>query len=407
VVVYDTIVAGAGPAGLACALCAAEEGTVLLIEKNPDPGRKLRLSGSGKCNITHGGDIRSFFTRYGDHGAFLKPALLNFSNCHLIALLESYGIRCGEEPDGKVFPESRRAADVLNALLVAVQESGAVVRYSDPVQDAVKKEEIFKITTAGKRYDARALVIATGGKSYPGTGSTGDGYRLAEKFGHSIIAPAPALTPVFVASYPFSDLTGISFSGAELSLFREGKKVRSHAGDLLLTHTGLSGPAILDFSRYIRSGDILRISFLPKEQRDGVSSDFSRTLNLSGTKMVKTVLAGYRLPERFLVRILEIAGIPPGTTCAHLSESARKRLIASLTDFPFTVSRLGGFDEAMVTSGGVSLAEINQKTMESRLVPGLYFAGEVLDIDGDTGGFNLQAAFSTGVLAGSRLPGKM
>lgn len=397
---YDTIVIGAGPAGLACAIPAAAGGSVLLLEKNPEPGRKLLLSGSGRCNITHEGEIREFLTRYGEHGAFLKPALLNYSNRQLVAFFESRGLPLAAEPEGKIFPVSQRAADVLAVLLAEVRNAGVEIACSEPVVQVAREDGLFTVTTRAGICRSRSLVVTTGGKSYPGTGSTGDGYGFARALGHTIVPPRPALTPVFVAGYPFSGLSGISFPGARLSLFRDGKKAGEHEGDLLLTHRGFSGPGILDFSRSLEPGDTLRVAFLPKEESARFPETFLRAVQESGPRRVRAVLAAWPLPERFVVQVLALCDIPPDTTCAHLTAQARKRLTGFLTACPFTITGLGGFGEAMVTRGGVALPEIDPKTMASRLADGLYFAGEVLDIDGDTGGFNLQAAFSTGVLAG-------
>jgi hypothetical protein len=216
---------------------------------------------------------------------------------------------------------------------------------------------------------------------------------------------SPALAPVTVKDYRFSDLAGISFADVLISLYRSGQKVRRHTGDLLLTHTGLSGPGILDFSRFIRPGDTLKISFLPSVDQPKVKETLLNRISTAGKARVRTVLMDLGLPERFVNRILTLAGIELDLTGAHLSRKDRSALIELLTGCPFVVGRLGGIHEAMVTRGGVSLAEIDPKTMESKLVPRLYFIGEVLDIDGDTGGYNLQAAFSTAALAARRIAG--
>jgi predicted Rossmann fold flavoprotein len=246
---------------------------------------------------------------------------------------------------------------------------------------------------------ADAVVIATGGASYPATGSTGDGYRIAREFGHTVTEIAPALTPVIVQGYPLGDLAGLSFENLPISLFRDGKRVVKVSGDLVLTHTGLSGPGVLDLSRFILPGDLLKVSFYPGRDQETIRRQVSDAIAISGARRVKTMLAGLPLPARLAKRIVELVGLSPDTSCSHLTKQARQEIIALLSGFPFVVSRLGGLDEAMVTRGGVALSEIDPRTMESRLVPGLYCIGEVLDIDGDTGGYNLQAAFSTGMLA--------
>jgi hypothetical protein len=209
----------------------------------------------------------------------------------------------------------------------------------------------------------------------------------------------PALTPVIVQDYPLCDLAGLSFENLEISLFRDGKRFHKASGDLLLTHTGLSGPGVLDLSRFILPGDVLKVSFLQGRDLEAIRNQVTEALAISGTRHVKTALAGLPLPERLAKRVTELAGIQPDLPCSQITKKARQEIIALLSGFPFPVFRLGGFDEAMVTRGGVALSEIDPKTMESRLVPRLYCIGEVLDIDGDTGGYNLQAAFSTGMLA--------
>ena len=401
----DTVlIIGGGPAGLFCGLQVAGEGRrVIVLEKNPACGRKLLITGTGQCNLTHGGDITDFLSHYGDNGKFLRPALMNFCNRDLINFFTDQGVRTITEPQGKVFLESKKATEVLTVLLDCCRDRGVEVRCNEPVQQVVLDQGRFRVLTDAATYPADSLVISTGGASYPGTGSTGDGYRMAESLGHSIALVAPALAAVQVSDYPFADLAGISFAGVTISHFRDTKRLRQHTGDLLLTHQGLSGPGILDLSRHIHPGDELKISFLPGMNRDGIVGDLNTRISANGNRLVKTVLAEYPLPERLLRRLVDRAGIPADMTAAHLSKQGRNSLITLLTECPFVVKSLEGFDGAMVTRGGVNLKEVNAKTMESRLVPRLYFAGEVLDIDGDTGGYNLQAAFSTGALAARQI----
>jgi len=397
---YTLVVIGGGPAGLFCALRAAGNGRrILILEKKAHPGRKLLLSGLGQCNITHDEDIGSFFSHYGDNGRFLKSALMNFQNRDLISFFTERGLSLMTEPGGKVFPRSRKASEVLDILVKECAAAQVEIRCGDPVLEVSVRDDGFSIRTDQGTYFAGQLVIATGGLTYPATGSTGDGYVFARTLGHSVTAVSPALAAVTVQDFRFSDLAGISFADALLSLYRSGQKVRRHTGDLLLTHTGLSGPGILDLSRFIRPGDTLKISFLPSVDHPKVKETLLNRISTAGKARVRTVLTGFELPERFVNRILTLAGIDLEMTGAHLSRKNRSALIELLTGCPFAVGRLGGNHEAMVTRGGVSLAEIDPKTMESKLVPGLYFVGEVLDIDGDTGGYNLQAAFSTAALA--------
>jgi predicted Rossmann fold flavoprotein len=401
---YSAAVIGGGPAGLFCALRAAGDGRrVLVLEKKPTPGRKLLLAGSGQCNLTQAGDIREFFSHYGDNGAFLKPALMGFGNKDLISFFEKRGVPMAKEPDGKVFPRSRKASDVLDVLTAACAEAKVKIRGGSPVLGISIADGLFQIRTTQVIYPAKRAVIATGGITYPGTGSTGDGYRLAAELGHTVTETGPALCAVQIQDHPFTDLAGISFPDRTVSLIRDGRRVRRHIGDLLFTHTGLSGPAILDFSRFLKAGDTLEIAFVRELTPEAVEEGLLGQIAAAGQQMIATALAAFDLPERFVKKILTEAGLSPDLTGAHLTKPGRMALLKRLTAWPLVVSRLGPLHEAMVTRGGVALAEVNPKTMESRLVPGLFFAGEVLDIDGDTGGYNLQAAFSTAALAARQI----
>ncbi|MCU0629814.1 MAG: NAD(P)/FAD-dependent oxidoreductase [Methanoregulaceae archaeon] len=401
---FDIVIIGAGPAGLFCAATAGAAGkTVLILEKNSGPGKKLLLSGSGQCNITHDGPVREFLTHYGPHGAFLKPALMNFPNTALIAFFKERGLDMVTTDRGKVFPVTLKSADILRILEKECVSCGVAIHYNEPVREVNHNGGYFSIVTRQALFSGSTLVISTGGVSYPGTGSTGDGYGLASSLGHTIAETAPALSPVIINRYPFRDLAGVSFDSLFFSLWREGKKIGSHQGDLLFTHQGLSGPGILDYSRFIHPGDTIRLSFIGPVRREQFTKEVSEKIAAHPVSHVKTVILYYKVPERLATQLLFLSGIPENLTCAHLTKEKRNILIANMLEFPLTVAKLGGFQEAMVTRGGVSLPEINPKTMESRQVPGLYFAGEVIDIDGDTGGYNLQAAFSTGYLAATSI----
>jgi hypothetical protein len=369
---------------------------VLVLEKMPSCGKKLLLTGLGQCNITNDSNIRSFSERYGQNGAFLRPALLNFTNLDLIAFFEEHGVPMITGESGKVFPRSRRASDILDLLLSECRTTGVEIRCNEGVQQVtVQNDQSFAVTSIRASYRATDLVIATGGASYPSTGSTGDGYRLAESLGHTIATPAPALAPLYPENYPFFHLAGISFQGTILTLYRQGKKMVQLCGDLLFTHTGLSGPGILHLSRYTEAGDELRVGFLPERSAKDITREFVVAASSDGQRPVQSYLTGYDIPARFVESILRQAGIPETRTLAHLTKPERDRLVLLLTAYPFRMARVGGYEEAMVTRGGVSLREVDPKTMESRIRHHLYIIGEVLNVDGDTGGYNLQAAFST------------
>jgi predicted Rossmann fold flavoprotein len=397
---YDVGIIGAGPAGLFCAIQAASAGhRILVLEKMFAPGRKLLITGSGQCNITHEGDVSDFVFHYGEHGKFLKPALLSFTNNDLMTFFDDHGLHMESREDGKVFPVTRRSVDVLSVLLNECSRRGIDLQCDEPVVNIIKGLDGFEISTSQDRYYAEYLVIATGGVSYPETGSDGDGYRFAAGHGHTIADIAPALTPLIIKNFPFVDLSGISFSLMPFSVWRAGKKMFRHVGDVLLTYNGLSGPGILDCSRNIEPGDEIRLSFTGSVSHHDVRHALSGMTVLHGTRQVISIVRQFHIPDRLAKKILDHTQIPYNLTGAHLAAAQRKQLIKNLTEFPLNVEKLGDFSCAMVTRGGVKLGEVNAGTMESRIEKNLFFAGEVLDIDGDSGGYNLQAAFSTGMLA--------
>jgi len=394
--IYDVIIIGAGPAGLFSA-ANIENKKVLIIEKNKRPGRKLLLTGAGQCNYTNNCAINEFFDRYGDKGRFIKPALYNFTNQETIDFFKKRGLRSIIREDDKVFPSSLKAIDVLNVLIDSVNHAQMLLntRVERVSYDADKK--LFYIKTHAFAYAAYNLIIATGGKSYPDTGSTGAGYEFAASLGHSVVEPKPALTPIYVENYQFGELSGVSFKNIKLSLFKNNKKTKEFAGDFLFTHINISGPVIINNSRYMEAGDIIKINFTAFSNEDDFRS-FFESLIQSKTS-IKTALKDLALPRRFVEKALEICGIDENLPCSQLSKIQRNSLIQMFSAHPMKIIKLGDYNIAMVTKGGVSTSEVNSKTMESKKIPGLYFTGEVLDYDGDTGGFNIQAAFSTAKLA--------
>ncbi len=401
--IYDLIVVGGGPAGIFASIYAAKRGlSVALIEKKNNIGKKLLVAGSGKCNITHRGEINYFLTRYGENGKFLKNALYKYNPNDLIGFMESKGLKMTVLESGKIFPETMRSTDVLNLLINELKTLRVDIFTNTGVLSAAKENKLFRVKTDGKEFAGSNLLITTGGRSYPATGSEGDGYRLAKNFGHSIVEPKPALTPVYVNEYQYADLSGMSFKDTKIKLYRDGKKFKEHQGDILFTHTNLSGPGIIDFSRYFKKGDIMYINFIGKDM-ETLSEEFIEASCQNGKQTIKKFLSGYSLPERFLKKIFKLLDIKDDTKLSEMSKQNRILLINKLSKHEFTISKLGNFDIAMATAGGISLKEINPKTMESKLVSGLFFAGEVLDIDGDTGGFNIQAACSMGVLAANSI----
>lgn len=396
----------------------------MVLEHMSNPGRKLLSSGGGQCNLTHGGEIANFLPRYGggarpgEAGRFLRPALYAFSNRDLVSWCARRGVPLTEDPDGRVFPSSRRAQDVLDPLLAEARRRRVELRTGVRVRSVrVERSRFVVLTSPGEKpvADGVALVLATGGRSYPSLGSTGDGYRLAASLGHSVVPPRPALVPLVIerkSFCPFVPCAGVSLAGATVALVRAGRPVAEGKGDVLFTHRGLSGPAVLDLSRSVCPGDVLRVPLLPRlGDVHAAGEKLQAEIEAHGKRTVVNLLQGLGLVACLSRALLAGAGFDPRTKAADVPRVLRRSLATSLGTgaeggHPFPVRSLGGWNEAMVTAGGVTLGEVDPKTMASRILPGLFFAGEILDVDGDTGGYNLQAAFSTGRLAGTSAAGR-
>lgn len=394
---FDTIIIGGGPAGLFTALNCKSSGT-LVLEKNSTPGKKLLISGSGRCNITHVGGISDFLKHYGDNFKFLKTALQQFTNHDLVNFLKKRGLHTITDKNGKIFPDTDNAADILQILLQECRKNNVTFHNSSSVISVEKTEDLFHVKTQDKEYTGHNLVVATGGNSYQATGSSGDGYHFAKKLGHTIVPPKPALTPVIIRDYTMIELSGVSLINKPIYLYRENKKINENRGDIVFTHKGISGPGILDLSRYIHSGDILKINLIG-ENADEFRKSIIETTAKEGKITLQLFLRKYDLPKSLVKIILKELNSEPDMNLANVHKILRNQLVGAFCEYPFFIEKTGGFHMAMTTKGGVSLHEVSSKTMESKLIPHLYFAGEVLDIDGDTGGYNIQAAFSTGVLA--------
>lgn len=381
---YNRIIIGGGASGLYfAAACPGEKS--LLLERCASPGNKLLLCGGGQCNLTHGGSIKDFIGHYGPGGRKIRSALYRASNLQLMDFFAEQGLSLTERPDGKIFPESMEAAQVLETLLRLIRKNGWEIKTECPV-DSLEVQEDGTYLVNGQ-FEANQVIVAAGGCSYPATGSDGSIFPILENLGFSVVPPKPALVPITVQDYPFGELSGISFRQIPVQIGKHQLK-----DDLLLTHSSFSGPAVLNLSRYAMPGNVLKINYIP---------DFSEGLKTAGDRRrAETFFSEeLKLPKRFISVMLKRAGIDPAVKTASLSGKETKRLLSLLSCDSYSISGTSGFGSAMATAGGVSLDEIDLKTFESKKHPGLFIIGETLDIDGDTGGYNLQFAFSSGCCA--------
>jgi predicted Rossmann fold flavoprotein len=407
---YDAIVAGAGAAGLMAAIHAAERGRrVLVLEKGKKPGVKILMSGGTRCNVTHDCDARGIVEAFGANGKFLHSALACLGPRETVAFFNGEGVATKVEDTGKVFPVSDRAADVLDALLKRLARSGAKLALTEPLKDLeCGPESGVRVFTPSRTLTAERVLITTGGQSYPGCGTVGDGYALARKFGHTIVPTRPALVPLTVQPEWVGELRGITVPDVGLRVVpAEGKALAQRRGSVLFAHFGLTGPAPLDVSRAVSGHPAprtltLEADFLPAEPEPAFD-EFLRTESLSsGKKQLAGVLAE-KLPRRLADQLLAVCDLAADRKAAALAKADRAKLVAAAKRLPLPLRGTLGFEKAEVTAGGVSLDEVDSRTMQSKRQPGLYFAGEVLDLDGWIGGYNFQSAWSTGWLAGKQL----
>jgi predicted Rossmann fold flavoprotein len=405
---WDVLVLGAGAAGLVAAARAAERGRrTLLLEKNRKAGVKILMSGGTRCNLTHATDNRGIVEAYGPPGRFLFSALAAFTVEDTVALFESEGVATKVEETGKIFPVSNKATDVLAALLRRLERSGAVLGLGEPALNWERTDAGFLVTTPQRTLSAGRVLLTVGGQSYPGSGTTGDGYRLAAKLGHTIVPPRPALVPLTTSAPWVAALRGVTLPDVGVRI-REGARIlAARRGALLFAHFGLSGPVILDVSRVVsghpRPADlVLEVDLLPERTEPELADFLRQESAASGKKQLANILATY-LPRRLCETVLTLAAMPAERTAATLSREQRGQLVRLLKGLPLALTGTLGFKKAEVTAGGIALDEVDSRTMQSKRVPGLFVAGEVLDLDGPIGGYNFQAAWSTGWLAGERV----
>ncbi len=405
--VKNVAVIGGGAAGLIAAWAAAKNNSVFLIERNEKLGKKLYITGKGRCNITNTDDKDEFFRSVFRNPKFLYSAINAFSNQDIVRIIEANGVKTKVERGGRIFPESDKSSDVIRALTKNAEKAGVNIALNTRVKAVKKIENGFDIEfysnpqSIPSKYDA--VIICTGGKSYSSTGSTGDGYELARCFGHTIVELKPSLTGLCTNEQWVSDLQGLTLKNVQLTAYRNGKKIYSDMGEMLFTHFGVSGPLVLTLSGHIADdpiGVLLSIDLKPalseKTLDRRILSDFDKHKH----KLLKNALVDL-LPSRMISVIINQSGISAEKSVDEITAIERAALLKALKSLQLTVSGTPPIHQAIVTRGGVSVKEIDPRTMESKLVKGLYFAGEVIDCDAQTGGYNLQIAFSTGYLAGS------
>lgn len=424
---WQVVAVGAGAAGLLAAARAAERGRrTLLVEKNRRPGVKILMSGGTRCNLTHAADRRGIVQEFGAQGRFLHSALAALSPQDVVELFEREGVATKIEPDtGKIFPASDQAADVLDALLARLRRSGCTLALEEPLLALDRAGDAsFQLTTSKRIITAEKVLITTGGQSYPGSGTCGDGYAWAAAFGHTIVPPRPALTPITTDAAWVRELQGVTIpdvlvrvveakpgeqpaalpaQGAGRAKRRGRSFLAERRGSFLFTHFGLSGPVVLDVSRVVSGHPaprslVLQCDFLPGISEAELEERFKQEAAAAGKKQLGGLLASL-LPRRLTDALLAQLDLPAERKLAELSRADRARFVAAIKRLAIAISGTRGFKKAEVTAGGVALDEVDSSTMQSLKAPNLYFAGEVLDLDGPIGGYNFQAAFSTGWLA--------
>lgn len=402
------LVIGGGASGLMAAGVAAGRGhAVTVLERNSEVGRKLHISGKGRCNITNDTDIQGLLKNIPGHGNFLRTAFYRFTPQDAMGFFVEHGVPVKTERGGRVFPESDDADDVVRALLRFAEEAGARVATNVTVTSLIVNDDRIAgvVASDGRRVDADAVILAVGGASYPGTGSKGDGYRMAAAVGHTIERIHPSLVPIETAEQWPTEAQGLSLRNVKLTAVSpEGKTLHSELGEMLFTHFGVSGPLVLTASRHVaeKPGSALVIDLKPGLDDAALDARIQRDFTAQSRKQIGNALDDL-LPNTLIPIIGRLSGIPAVTPVHQVTREQRHRLMRLLKHLTVTVKRARPITEAIITAGGVSTREIDSHTMQSKLVPGLFFTGEIIDVDGYTGGFNLQIAWSTGHLAGENV----
>ncbi|MCX0366344.1 BaiN/RdsA family NAD(P)/FAD-dependent oxidoreductase [Clostridium perfringens] len=402
------IVIGAGPAGMMAAISAAENHEVILLEGNERIGKKLFITGKGRCNVTNAKDISEFFDFIPGNPHFLYSALYTYTNIDVMNFFENAGVKLKVERGSRVFPNSDKSSDIISGLSRGLNEALVDLRLHSKVKDVIFNNNKIEavILENGSKVKGDYFIITTGGKSYPLTGSTGIGFDLAKKMGHTIVEPKPSLVPIEIEESWVRELQGLSLRNIELKIKnkKNSKVVYSGQGEMLFTHFGISGSLVLSGSRFIKDGERFEISLdlkpaLEEKQLDlRIQKDFKKNLNKDFKNSLDELL-----PKKLIPVIIELSKIDENKKVNSITKEERRTLLNLLKNLTFTVKGLRDIAEAIVTAGGVSTKEIDPSTMQSKIVDNLYFAGEVIDVDAFTGGYNVQIALSTGYLAGKSI----
>ncbi len=402
------VVVGGGPAGIMAAIRAGElRQDVTLIEKNPILGKKLLLSGKGRCNLTNACDLDSFIKRFSGNGQFLRDAFKKFFNLDLMRFFEERGLKLKTERQLRVFPETNRSGSVVESLEKELNKNKVKIIYKAVMKDMILQDNRIKglLLQDGKIIPADRLILATGGISFSFTGSTGEGLDISKRLGHQIVELRPGLVPLETRQHYPRLLEGLALKNIRLRFSDSRKQIDSEVGELLFTRFGISGPLVLSLSGRIadwlkESNSVyVEIDLKPALTREQLSARLLREFKLNPKKTIKNTLKAL-LPKRLVDVFIHMVNIAPDKKVSQITKEKRESLVSLLKAMRLDILKPRPIDEGMITRGGVSLKDINPRTMESRLIKGLYFAGEIMDIDADTGGFNMQAAFSTGYLAG-------
>ena len=398
-----TVVIGAGPAGMMAALEASKSSRVILLEANEKLGKKLFITGKGRCNITNAKDISEFFDYIPGNPSFLYSALYSFTNENTMELFEKAGVKLKIERGGRVFPESDKSSDIINAFQKELLKSNVEIRFKTKLNEMIKFNDRIEyiVLDNNQRIYADNYILCTGGKSYPLTGSTGEGFIISQKLGHNIVPLKPSLVPIELKEEWVRELQGLSLKNVEFKIYKDKKKLFSEFGEMLFTHFGVSGPIVLSGSRVVDSSMQMHaeIDLKPALSDDELDRRIQHDFEEYKNKDIKNSL-NELLPQKLINRIIWAAGIPEDKKVHSITKQERRNLANTIKHFRFTIKGLRPIEEAIVTAGGVDTKEIDPSTMRSKLINNLFFAGEVIDVDAYTGGYNIQIALSTGYIAG-------